>query len=74
MNIEKEQIDDLNAVVHITIEKGLMQKILLRGCSQSPPDVISQILVCLPLILLYEAGIIIARGVEYRRSKEVAKQ
>jgi sec-independent protein translocase protein TatC len=40
----------------------------------TPPDVISQILVCLPLILLYEAGIIIARGVEYRRSKEVAKQ
>jgi len=40
----------------------------------TPPDVISQILVCLPLILLYEAGIIIARGVERRRSKEVAKQ
>ncbi|MBZ4675584.1 MAG: tatC [Anaerophaga sp.] len=40
----------------------------------TPPDVISQILVCLPLILLYEAGIIIARGVEYRRSKELAKQ
>jgi sec-independent protein translocase protein TatC len=40
----------------------------------TPPDVISQILVCLPLILLYEAGIIIAKGVEHRRSKEVAKQ
>jgi len=35
----------------------------------TPPDVISQILVCLPLILLYEAGIIIARGVEARKEK-----
>jgi sec-independent protein translocase protein TatC len=39
----------------------------------TPPDVISQILVCLPLILLYEAGIIIARGVEKKRSKKVAR-
>jgi sec-independent protein translocase protein TatC len=38
----------------------------------TPPDVISQILVCLPLIFLYEGGIIIARGVENRRSKKVA--
>ncbi|MFO8001565.1 MAG: twin-arginine translocase subunit TatC [Marinilabilia sp.] len=37
----------------------------------TPPDVISQILVCLPLILLYEAGIIIARGVERRKSREL---
>ena len=35
----------------------------------TPPDVISQIMVCLPLILLYEAGIIIARGVEGKREK-----
>ncbi len=37
----------------------------------TPPDVISQVLVCLPLVLLYEAGIIIARGVERRKSKEL---
>ena len=37
----------------------------------TPPDVISQVLVCLPLILLYEAGILIARGVERRKSKEL---
>jgi sec-independent protein translocase protein TatC len=39
----------------------------------TPPDVISQILVCLPLILLYEAGIMIARGVEKRKQKELAR-
>jgi sec-independent protein translocase protein TatC len=37
----------------------------------TPPDVISQVLVCLPLILLYEAGILIARGVERKKSKEL---
>jgi sec-independent protein translocase protein TatC len=30
----------------------------------TPPDVFSQVLVCLPLILLYEAGIIIAKRIE----------
>jgi sec-independent protein translocase protein TatC len=40
----------------------------------TPPDVISQILVCLPLILLYEAGIMIARGVERNKKKELARQ
>lgn len=39
----------------------------------TPPDMISQILVSLPLVLLYEAGIIIARGVERKKSKELAK-
>ncbi len=39
----------------------------------TPPDVISQILVCLPLVLLYEAGIIIAKGVERRKSKDLKK-
>ena len=37
----------------------------------TPPDVISQILVCLPIILLYEAGIIIARSVERKKSREL---
>jgi sec-independent protein translocase protein TatC len=40
----------------------------------TPPDIISQILVCLPLVLLYEAGIIIARGVERKKQRELARQ
>jgi sec-independent protein translocase protein TatC len=38
----------------------------------TPPDVISQILVCLPLIVLYEAGIVIAKRVEKKREKQTA--
>lgn len=34
----------------------------------TPPDVISQIMVCIPIILLYEVGIIIAKKVEKSRS------
>lgn len=40
---------------------------LLLAAIITPPDVISQVLVCLPLILLYEAGIIIAVRVEKNR-------
>ena len=36
----------------------------------TPPDVISQIMVCLPLIVLYEVGIVIAKRVEVKREKE----
>ena len=34
----------------------------------TPPDVISQIMVSLPMIILYEAGIVIARNIEKQRS------
>lgn len=37
----------------------------------TPPDVISQIMVCLPLIVLYEAGIIIAKRVEKKKKREM---
>lgn len=37
----------------------------------TPPDVISQIMVCLPLIVLYEAGIIIAKRVEKKKKLEM---
>ena len=37
----------------------------------TPPDVFSQILVCLPLILLYELGILISRRVVKKREKEM---
>jgi sec-independent protein translocase protein TatC len=35
----------------------------------TPPDVISQILVCVPLIFLYQAGIMIAANIERKRIK-----
>jgi sec-independent protein translocase protein TatC len=38
----------------------------------TPPDVISQITLAVPLILLYEASIILARMVEKRRAKQEA--
>ncbi len=43
---------------------------LLLAAIITPPDVISQILVCVPLIFLYEGGIIIAGRIERKRSKE----
>jgi len=44
--------------------------ILALAAIITPPDVISQIMVCLPLILLYETGIIIAKKVERKRDEE----
>lgn len=41
--------------------------VLVVAAIITPPDVISQILVCIPLLFLYEAGIIIARRVEKRK-------
>lgn len=42
---------------------------LLLAAIITPPDVISQVLVCFPLIFLYEAGIVIARRIERKRRK-----
>ncbi len=42
---------------------------LLLAAIITPPDIISQILVCLPLILLYEAGIVIAKRIEKKQSE-----
>ncbi len=42
---------------------------LLLAAIITPPDVISQILVCVPLIFLYEGGIIIAANIEKKRKK-----
>ncbi len=46
---------------------------LLLAAIITPPDIVSQILVCLPLILLYEAGIIIAKQIEKGREKEFSE-
>ena len=43
---------------------------LLLAAIITPPDVISQILVCFPLIFLYEAGIMIAARIERKRKKQ----
>jgi len=42
---------------------------LLLAAIITPPDVISQILVCVPLIFLYEGGIIIAANIEKKKRK-----
>jgi len=47
--------------------------ILALAAIITPPDVISQIMVCFPLILLYETGIIIAKRVERKKEKEFAQ-
>jgi sec-independent protein translocase protein TatC len=43
---------------------------LLLAAIITPPDIVSQILVCLPLIVLYEAGIMIAKRIERDREEE----
>lgn len=45
---------------------------LILAAIITPPDVISQLLVCFPLIILYEAGIIIAKRIEQKRIDELA--
>jgi len=45
---------------------------LMLAAIITPPDVISQLLVCFPLIILYEAGIVIAKRIEAKREKEFA--
>ncbi|MFC0875170.1 twin-arginine translocase subunit TatC [Saccharicrinis sp. FJH2] len=40
---------------------------LLVAAIITPPDIFSQVLVCLPLIVLYEAGIVISRRVNKKR-------
>lgn len=44
--------------------------ILILAAILTPPDIFSQILVCLPLLVLYEVGIVISRRVHKRRKAE----
>lgn len=44
---------------------------LLLSAIITPPDIFSQILVCFPLVFLYEVGIIISRNVVKKREKEM---
>jgi sec-independent protein translocase protein TatC len=40
----------------------------------TPPDVFSQILVCIPLIILYEISVFISRSVDKRRKKDLLEE
>ncbi len=44
---------------------------LLVSAIITPPDIFSQILVCVPLVFLYEIGILISRRVVKKREKEL---
>ena len=44
---------------------------LLVSAIITPPDIFSQIMVCLPLVFLYEIGIMISRRVVKKREKEM---
>ncbi|GHB37551.1 twin-arginine translocase subunit TatC [Mongoliitalea lutea] len=44
--------------------------ILILAAVITPPDVISQILIAMPILVLYEAGIQIAKRLEKKRAKE----
>ena len=44
--------------------------IILAAAVITPPDIFSQLVVSLPLILLYEVGIVISRRIEKRRKKQ----
>lgn len=44
--------------------------LLLLSAIITPPDIFSQVLVCIPLVILYEAGIIISKRVVKQAEKE----
>lgn len=46
--------------------------ILILSAIITPPDVFSQVLVCLPLFVLYEVGISIARRIERKQAEALA--
>ncbi|WP_075590432.1 twin-arginine translocase subunit TatC [Labilibacter marinus] len=60
-------------VTAVTLKKYRRHAIivsLLLAAIITPPDIISQVLVCFPLIFLYEGGILIARNIERKKLKE----
>lgn len=48
--------------------------ILVVSAVITPPDVISQILIAMPILVLYEAGIQIAKKLERKRARKLAAQ
>lgn len=75
---------ELPVVIYFLAKMGIATPALLRksrkwalitcltlGAFFTPPDPLSQILVAMPLLILYELSIFIAAGVEKRRAKEL---
>jgi sec-independent protein translocase protein TatC len=54
-----------------TYRKHAYVVMLLLSAIITPPDVFSQIMVCIPLVFLYEIGIFISRHVVKQREKEL---
>jgi sec-independent protein translocase protein TatC len=54
-----------------TYRKHAYVLMLLLSAIITPPDVFSQIMVCFPLVILYEIGIFISRRVVKKREKEL---
>jgi len=48
--------------------------ILILAAIITPPDVISQVLIAMPILVLYEAGIIIAIRLEKKRALKAAQE
>src|SRR5690606_20882640 len=44
--------------------------ILVLSALITPPDIISQLLIAMPILVLYEIGINIAKGLEKKKAKE----
>jgi sec-independent protein translocase protein TatC len=51
--------------------KYIILVIFVVAAVLTPPDIISQTLLALPMILLFELGIFLSRIVERKRDKEV---
>ncbi len=54
-----------------TYRKHAYVIMLLLSAVITPPDIFSQIMVCFPLVILYEIGIMISRRVVNKREKEI---
>ena len=54
-----------------TYRKHSYVVMLLVSAVITPPDIFSQIMVCIPLVFLYEIGIMISRSVVKKREKEL---
>nr|WP_206769308.1 twin-arginine translocase subunit TatC [Cyclobacterium marinum] len=73
----------LPVVIYFLTQAGLVSSAMLKAYRRhsivvilvlsaviTPPDVISQILIAMPILVLYEAGIIIAKRLERKRREE----
>lgn len=77
----------LPVVVYFLAMSGLVSAAMLRSYRRhaivvilvvsaiiTPPDVVSQILIAMPILVLYEAGIQIAKRLERKRAKKAARE